>query len=86
VPAAHRLWAHEQPDPAEPVARVPVQHSGEEGPISRGEPRLLTLQLALEDCDLVAQGEDLGVFGPVTHGQQPQHRERVGHAEVRQSQ
>lgn len=63
-----------------------MQKSGEEGPISRGEPHLLALQLSLEDPDLVAQGEDLRVFGPVTHWQQPQHRERVGHAEVRQSQ
>jgi hypothetical protein len=44
------------------------------------------LQLSLEDGDLVAQSEDLGVFGPVAHRQQPQHRQRVGHAEVRQSQ
>jgi hypothetical protein len=42
--------------------------------------------LSLKDGDLVAQGEDLGVFGPVTRRQQPQHRQRVGHAEVRQSQ
>jgi hypothetical protein len=42
--------------------------------------------LSLEHRDLVAQGEDLGVFGLVTHRQESQHRERVGHAEVRQSQ
>jgi hypothetical protein len=33
-----------------------------------------------------ASSEDLGVFGPVTHQQQPQHRKRVGHAEAHQSQ
>ena len=32
----------------------------------------------------VAQGQDLGVLVPVTAGQQPQHREYVDHAEVRQ--
>jgi hypothetical protein len=52
-----------EPDPAERVAGEPVQESGEEGPISRGEPRFLAMQLSLEDYDPVAQGEDLGAFG-----------------------
>ena len=86
VPAAHGFWADGQADPAQHVAREPVEHSREEGAIGRGEPHLRTLQLSLEDRDLVAQGEDLGLFGLVTHRQEPQHRERVGHAEVRQSQ
>jgi hypothetical protein len=42
--------------------------------------------LSLEDGARVAQGEDLGFFGLATDRQQPQHRKRVGHAEVRQSQ
>jgi hypothetical protein len=63
-----------------------VQHSGKEGPIRRGEPHLLTPQLSLEDGDLVAQSEDLRVFGPVAHRQRPQHRQRIRHAEVRQLQ
>jgi hypothetical protein len=54
VPAAHGFWAHDQPDPAQHVAREPVQQSGEEHPISGGEPYLLALQLSLEDGDLVA--------------------------------
>jgi hypothetical protein len=60
----HGFWAHEQPDPGQHVAREPVQQGSEEGPISVGEPHLRTLQLSLEDGDLVAQGEYLGVFGP----------------------
>jgi len=52
-----------EPDPAERVAGEPVQENGDEGPISRGEPRFLAMQLSLEDCDPVAQGEDLGTFG-----------------------
>jgi hypothetical protein len=35
-----------------------------------------------EDRDLVSQGEDLGVLVSVTHGKQPQYRQRVGHTEV----
>jgi hypothetical protein len=33
----------------------------------------------------VAQGKNFRVFVPVAHGQQPEQRERVGHAEVGQS-
>ena len=33
----------------------------------------------------MAECEDLGVLGPVTHRQKAKHRERVGHAEIRQS-
>ncbi len=63
-----------------------MQQSGQESPISRSEPDLLAVQLPFEDRDLVSQGQDFRVLGPVAHGQQPQHRQRVGHAEVRQSQ
>jgi hypothetical protein len=64
VPAEHGVWAHEQPDLAEHVAGESVQQRGEDGPICRGEPCSFALQLSFEDGDLVAQGEDLGVFGP----------------------
>jgi hypothetical protein len=62
-----------------------VQQGGEEGPISRGELDLLAVQPSFEDRDLVAQGEDFGVLSAVAHGQQPEHRQRVGHAEVGES-
>jgi hypothetical protein len=85
MPAQHRLGAHQQPDPAQHGAGESMQQRGEQGPIGGGEPNLLTVQLPLEDHDLVTQRKDLGVLGPVTHRQQPQHRQRVGHAEIRQS-
>jgi hypothetical protein len=44
------------------------------------------VQLPLQDGELVSEGEDLGVLGPVTHRQQAQHRQRVGRAGVCQSQ
>jgi len=62
-----------------------VQQGGEERPISRGEPDLPAVQLPFDDCDLMAQCEDLGVLSPVAHRQKAKHRERVGHAEIRQS-
>jgi hypothetical protein len=80
MPAQHCFWAYQQPDPAQHFAGISMQQRGEQGPISGGEPDLHTVHLPFDDNDLVAQGEDLGVLGPVAHGPQPQHRQRVGHA------
>jgi hypothetical protein len=71
VPAQHGLGAYQQPDPAQHGAGESVQQGGEEGPVGGGELDFLAVYLPLEDHDLVAQGEDFGVFGVVTHGQQP---------------
>jgi hypothetical protein len=43
------------------------------------------MQLPLQHRDLVAQGEDLRVLGLLAQRQQPQHRERVRHTQVRES-
>jgi hypothetical protein len=32
------------------------------------------VQLPFEDGELVSEGQDLGVLGPVTHREEPQHR------------
>jgi hypothetical protein len=53
--------------------------------VGGSEPDALAVQLPFIDHDLVAQCEDFRVLGPVTHGQRPQQRERVGHTRVRQS-
>jgi hypothetical protein len=71
---------------AEHRAGASVQQGGEQCPVGAGEPNLLAMQLPLQDGELVSEGEDLGVFGPITHRQQSQHRQRVGRAKVRQSQ
>ena len=68
------------------LAGESVQQGGEQRPVGQRESYLLAVRLPLEDGELVSEGEDLSVFGPVTHRQQSQHRQRVGHAEVRQSQ
>jgi hypothetical protein len=62
-----------------------VQQSGEQGTISESESDLVAVHLPFEDGDLVSQGQNFRVLGPIAHRQQPQHRQRVGHAEVRQS-
>ncbi|MET8805824.1 hypothetical protein [Streptomyces sp. NPDC004546] len=63
-----------------------MEERRQERPVARVEPNLLPVQLPLQNADLVAQGQDLDVFLTVAHRQQPQHRERVRHAHVRQSQ
>jgi hypothetical protein len=45
----------------------------------------LAVKLPFEDCDLMAQGQDLHILGPGAHRQQPQHRQPVRHGDVRQS-
>ena len=42
--------------------------------------------LALQDEELVAQGEDLDVLVTLAHGQEPQKREGVRHSEIGQAQ
>src|SRR5258705_8659163 len=44
-----------------------VQQRGQQCPVARLEPRLLSAQLALQHRDLVAQDEDLGVLVPIAH-------------------
>jgi hypothetical protein len=44
------------------------------------------MQLVLQHHDLVTEGEDLRVLGLAAHRQQPQHRQRVRHTQVRESQ
>jgi hypothetical protein len=48
-------------------------------------PDALLAELALQYRELVAKGEDLRVLVPVAARQQPQQRECVGDAQVRQS-
>jgi hypothetical protein len=67
VPTQDGLGAYEQPDAAQDVAGESVQQRGEEHPIGLREPDLLAVQLPLEDGELVAEGQDLDILGPVTH-------------------
>jgi hypothetical protein len=65
VPAEHGLRADQQPDAVQHVAGKAVQQGGEEGPIGGREPDLLAVELAFENRDLMPEGEDLRVLGPV---------------------
>jgi hypothetical protein len=85
VPVQHGLGAHQQPQSVQHLAGQAVEDSGEQHPVSGGEPDLLAVQLPFEDGDLVPEYEDLCILVTVTHREQSQQGERVGHAEVGQS-
>jgi len=72
VPAQHCVWPYQQPEPAEHMPWEPVQECGQERPVGRGELRPGTAQLPFQHGDLVAQRQDLGVFVPVAHREEPQ--------------
>jgi hypothetical protein len=48
-----------------------VQQGGQERPVGGGEPRQGRAELPLQDGELVAQRQDLGVFIPVAHWKEP---------------
>jgi hypothetical protein len=62
-----------------------VKQCGQQRSVGRLEPDLLRAELALQHRDLVAQHEDFSILVPITARQQPQQRECVRHAEVRES-
>jgi hypothetical protein len=67
VPAKYRVGAHEQPELVQLAAGQAVSRCGEQRSVVWPEPYLLAVQLALQDGDLVAHGEDLRVLVPVAH-------------------
>jgi hypothetical protein len=85
VPPQDGVGAHQQPCPPQHVAGESVQQRREDGPVRAIEPYPLAGQLPLQHRDLVTEDEDLRVLSVVGHRQQPQHRQRVRHTEVRES-
>ncbi|MET7518093.1 hypothetical protein ABZS88_32415 [Streptomyces sp. NPDC005480] len=86
VPAKYRVWPHQQAHPAQHLAWQAMEERCQERPAARAEPKLLPVQLTFQNADLVAQGQDLDILLATAHRQQSQHRERVRHPQVRQSQ
>jgi hypothetical protein len=68
---------------AVPAGQKPGQR-GQDRPVRPGQPRCL--DLALEHSNLVAQEEDLGIFGPVGAGGQGKPAEHAQHCQISQSQ
>jgi hypothetical protein len=85
VPTQNRVRTHEQPKPAQHGQGEPVQQRGQERPIRRSEPHLLSAELPVEHRDLVPQHEDLQVLVSIADRQQTQHCQRVRHTQAGQS-
>ncbi|KAK1186538.1 hypothetical protein B7755_003015 [Streptomyces sp. NBS 14/10] len=86
MPAQYRVTTHEQPQTPQGGQRHPVQQRRQERPVTRSEPYSITVELAFEHGDLMAEGKELRILVPAAHRQQTQQRERVGHSQVGQSQ
>ncbi|MFI9273224.1 hypothetical protein ACIGXM_21225 [Kitasatospora sp. NPDC052896] len=86
VPPQHGVRLHQQPYSVQHVAWQAAEQSRQQRPVARFKSDSLPAQLPFKYRDLMAQGQDLHVPVVVAHRQQTQHRERVGHAQVRQSQ
>jgi hypothetical protein len=84
MPFEDRVRAHDQPQALQCRPRQSRQQRGEQRPIRRIERRPGARELALQHRDLVAQHKDFDVLLPLPYRQQPQHRERVTHREIRQ--
>jgi hypothetical protein len=68
---------------AMPARQQPGQR-GQDRPVRPGQPRCP--DLAVEHGDLVAQEEDLSIFGPVGAGEQGKPAEHAEHSQISQSQ
>ncbi len=67
VPAQYGVRSDDESQSAQDFAGEGLEESGQEGPVLRCELRLAGAELPLQDGDLVAQGQDLGVLVPVAH-------------------
>jgi hypothetical protein len=67
VPTQHRVWPDEQAQSAQGLAAQRRQQRGEERPVHSSEPHPPVAELAFQDGDLVAQGENLGVLVVLVH-------------------
>jgi hypothetical protein len=85
VPAQDRVGSHQQPQVLQSRPGQSVEQRSQPCSVGRLEPDSLPVELAVQHRELVPQGEDLRVLVTVTARQEPQQRERVGDAQVRQS-
>ena len=87
VPAEHGIRAHHQVQSLMSTSlgsRCSSAASKARSPGANRDP--VRTELPLQDRELVAQREDLRVFVPAAHRQQPQQREYVRHTEIGESQ
>jgi hypothetical protein len=83
VPSEHGPRGDDQAYLAELPAGPQPGQRGQDRPVGPGQPR--PFDLALQDGNLVAQDEDLGVLGAVGAGEQSQPAGHADHRKVSQS-
>ena len=74
MPTDHRVWFDDQHHVSQSLPVEGTRQYGQDCSVGRGEPR--SLNLALEDEDLMAKGQDLGVTLITGHHQQPEPSNR----------
>jgi hypothetical protein len=82
MPPQHGVRADQQPQPAQRRAGHRDQQCRQERSVLGSKSRALTTKLALQDAQLVAQGEDLDVLLAVGHRQQSPRSESIADSEV----
>jgi hypothetical protein len=69
MPAQDRVRRHDQLQLPQPDPRKPVQERGQAHPVGAGQPRRVVL--ALQDGELVTQGQYLDVLRGAAHRSSP---------------
>ncbi|MGW5682182.1 hypothetical protein [Nonomuraea sp. NPDC003754] len=86
MPAKDGIRSHEEPQSAQDLAGQRRQECSEEGSILEGESHPgVGAELPFKNGDLVAEGKDLDILVPITHGQQPQRGEGVRDGQIGQA-
>lgn len=86
VPAHYGVRANQESQPVENLAGQRGQESGQKSPVFGCESHSgVGTELAFQDGDLVTQDEDLHVFVPIAHGQQPQRGKGVRDGQIGQA-
>ncbi|MFF1360218.1 hypothetical protein [Streptomyces sp. NPDC058297] len=67
VPSKYRVWPHQQAHLTQHLSWQVMEERRQERAVARVEPKLLPVQLPFENADLVAQGQDLGIFLTIAH-------------------
>ena len=83
MPAHEGAWRDDQAQLAQLTTGQQPGQRGQDRPVGPGQPR--SLDLALENGDLVPQDQDLGVLGVIGPGEQGEPAEHAEHRRVGES-
>ncbi|WP_143116495.1 hypothetical protein [Lentzea xinjiangensis] len=78
VPPQHRIRADQQPEPTQRRTGEGHEQGCEQRPVLRLQPCTLISELPAQDCELMAQSENLDVLLTISHAREPQRGTGVG--------